>query len=143
MMSKKKKALLGLLAIALAIGANEGYRWQHERTPYLVGHCFLMEDGAAILIPKTIEGKDRETGKKVTAYLGILAVGPFQVPQPLRIPETNAMIKNLLSEKKAVEVNCETGQPLAAAETTRRVQDFLSTNRMNVVEASSETSDSE
>lgn len=111
-LSKLKKALAVLAALAALAGIGSGAKYYYEGRPYLVGKCFMLEDGTGLAIVKEIEGKDQE-GKTHKAYLGVIMVGPFQLPQALKIREANKLIKQLLKEKKAEEVNCETGEPVS------------------------------
>ena len=115
-MSKAKKALLSLAAVAaLAVGGlkvKQHMDYIHEGTPYLKGKCFLMEDSTGLAIADVVKLQD-ESGKEVEVYVGVIVVGPFQIPQPLDIRKTNKGLPEMVKAGQAQEVNCETGEPVS------------------------------
>ena len=105
-----KKVLAVMISIVVALAGVVLLKNYQENSPHLVGKCYLMSDGTGLAIPESTELED-ENGEKVQVYVGVLLMGPFQVPQPLKIKETNQIVAEMVEKKQAQEVDCETGQP--------------------------------
>ena len=112
-MSKATKLLASLLALVALAAGGLLYKNHLENSPHLVGKCYVDKEqgiGLAIVDAPTMEN---EKGEEVQVYVGLVVLGPFQIPQPLDIKKANKDIPKMVKEGLLDEVNCATGEPIS------------------------------
>lgn len=102
---------LALMGLGLAWGYQNYREWKLKQ-PYLLKHCFVYQGKTRLDVMAVVNAQTPE-GKAVKAYGIIARVDFFAFPQAVEIEETNKSVERDLKAGSLVELNCETGAPLA------------------------------